>query len=396
MNMEEAKKLLEERKEIVTDVIRQRKRPKRIPLLSQVRAWNVLDAGFGLIEGLSSYDNLFKAACHMQETYDFDVHIYPGTRFPYKVYEALGSSPYLFDDENSKIEYLDREYMSRDDYPVLFEKGVVRFLFENVFPKRFDSFQNMTPDEAVDHIAKAFEENLAFNKLVGDINKYFAEEYGVPTFTSGVNFMPNLDNMFMGLRGMKGIACDIRKNPDQLEKACNEIDFGHTRRQVETLSTYKPKEYEINSMYMPLVANTMLNPKQFERFVWPTLKAHFDAIEKSDGTGCIFTEGKMEHLVDYFRDIPANRFVLVTEQDDIRVLRDKLPNLSFAGGIDTYLLGHGTKQQCIDMAKKMVDEIGYDGRLIACTDKMLAYKGDAKQENLKAVNDFIREYSSSK
>lgn len=396
MNKEESKKRLEERKEIVIDVIRQRKRPKRIPLLSQVRAWNILDAGFGLIEGLSNYDNVFKAACHMQETYDFDIHIYPGTRFPYKVYEALGSSPYLFDDEKSSIEYLDREYMSREDYPVLFQKGVVKFLFEDVFPKRFDSLQNMSPDEAVDHIVKAFEENMAFNKLVSNINTHFAEMYGVPTFTSGVNFMTNLDNMFMGLRGMRGIATDIRRNPDDLEKACQEIDFGHTEMQIEKLSSFKPNEYEINSMYTPLVANTMLNPKQFERFIWPTLKAHFDAIEKSDGIGCIFTEGKMAHLVDYFREIPANRFVLVTEQDDIKELRDKLPNLSFAGGINTYLLKHGTKQQCIDMAKKMVDEIGYDGRLIACTDKMLAYKDDAKQENLKAVNAFIKEYSSSK
>ncbi len=396
MNKDEARKLLDERKEIVIDVIRQRKRPKRIPLLSQVRAWNVLDAGYGLIEGLSDYDKLFKAACHMQETYNFDIHIYAGTRFPYKVYEALGSSPYLFDDENSRVEYLDRQYMSREDYPILFEKGVIKFLFENVFPKRFDSLQSLSPDEAVERIVNAFEEHTKFGKFVGGLNEYFAENYGVPTFSSGVTFLPNIDNMFMGLRGMKGIASDIRRNPEDLQRACEEIDFGHTKAQTDFVSKFKPKYYEINSMYTTLVTNTMLNPKQFEKFVWPTLKAYFDATVESDTTGYIFTEGKMSHLMDFFRDIPEKRFVLVTEQDKISDLRDKLPNLSFAGGINTYLLGHASKDACIDMAKKMVDEIGFDGRLIACTDKMLAYKNDAKRENLQAVNEFITEYSANR
>ncbi len=393
MSNNQAKGKLQERKEILTDVIRQRKRPKRIPLLSQVRAWPILDAGYSLIEGLSDSDKLIKSTIRMQELYNFDAHIFPGTRFPYKVYEALGSSPYLFDDANSRIEYIDTAYMGAEDYPKLFEKGVIKFLYEDIFSKRFKSLEEKTPDEVVEHIAKAVKEDMEFGKFCNDINLYLVENYGVPIFSSGVTIMLPIEIMFASYRGIKGLITDLRRNTDNLDKACEMLNIGNEAG-VKKLSTYKPKDFELNSLYTTILSNTILNPKQFEKYSWPTWKAFFAALEETDGIGYIFTEGKMSHLMDFFREIPEKRIVLVTEQDDIRDLRDKLPNLSFAGGIVSYTLGHGTKQQCIDMAKKMVDEIGFDGRLIATTDKMLAFKNDAKGENLAAVNEFITQYSA--
>ena len=66
--------------------------------------------------------------------------------------------------------------------------------------------------------------------------------------------------------------------------------------------------------------------------------------------------------------------------------------MTFLGGVPTFYLGNKTKQECIDKAKEIIDEVGYDGKLIFCSDKMLGFANDAKGENLRAVNDFVREY----
>ena len=51
-----------------------------------------------------------------------------------------------------------------------------------------------------------------------------------------------------------------------------------------------------------------------------------------------------------------------------------------------------SKQECVDRAKQLIDEVGYDRKLIFSTDKMLSHKEDALGENLEAVNEFVLDY----
>ena len=46
----------------------------------------------------------------------------------------------------------------------------------------------------------------------------------------------------------------------------------------------------------------------------------------------------------------------------------------------------------VDYARKLIDELAYDGGYIFSTVKMLSFPQDAKRENLKAVCDFVYEY----
>ena len=79
------------------------------------------------------------------------------------------------------------------------------------------------------------------------------------------------------------------------------------------------------------------------------------------------------------------------EEDDIFELRRTLPNIALAGGMTTELLGGGTKAECLDYAKKLVDELGRDGGFVMGQKKMISYRNDAKSENVLAVQEFCRE-----
>jgi hypothetical protein len=65
------------------------------------------------------------------------------------------------------------------------------------------------------------------------------------------------------------------------------------------------------------------------------------------------------------------------------------------GGMANSMLGRGTKQQCLDRAKHLIDELGADGGYIMSQDLIGSYRSDAKRENLEAVCNFVREYRPS-
>ena len=83
---------------------------------------------------------------------------------------------------------------------------------------------------------------------------------------------------------------------------------------------------------------------------------------------------------------------MMVEQDDPFEIRRKYPNISLYGGLEVNVMRNGTKQQCIDMAKKAIDELGCDGGLILAPTKMLAYPNDMNGENLRAVCEFVQDY----
>ena len=56
------------------------------------------------------------------------------------------------------------------------------------------------------------------------------------------------------------------------------------------------------------------------------------------------------------------------------------------------ILGSAIPEKCVDYAKGLIDDIGFDGKYIFCTNKFPTYKNDCNRENLTAVLDFIRDY----
>ena len=105
----------------------------------------------------------------------------------------------------------------------------------------------------------------------------------------------------------------------------------------------------------------------------------------------LFAEASILHFAEYFEEVPKGVLMIHLEQDDIFEFRKRLPNIAVAGGMPAVLLGHGTKEECVDYAKKLIDELG-DG-FVLCQNKMIAYRSDCTRENLMAVCDFARNYT---
>ena len=105
----------------------------------------------------------------------------------------------------------------------------------------------------------------------------------------------------------------------------------------------------------------------------------------------LFCEAAILPYAEYFEDIPKGVLMMHLEQDDIFEFLKRLPKVAVAVGMPTELLGRGTKEQCVDYAKKLIDELG-DG-FVLCQNKMISYRNDCTRENMLAVCEFARNYS---
>ena len=123
------------------------------------------------------------------------------------------------------------------------------------------------------------------------------------------------------------------------------------------------------------------------------LKEIFDFVEKYDKIVHIFNECENSRLYDIYKQAPKGHVVVHFENDDLFKAKKEIGDtVCLCGGMPTDLLARGTKKECIDYAKRLIDELASDGGFIFSQDKMISYPNDCSAENLIAVNEFVREY----
>lgn len=379
--------LLKERKKLVVDTIC-RNNPSRVPLLSNAWSWKICDAGYKLRDAMTDYDKLYHAACRHHEIYECDIYMDLCTRNPVRYSDVFGKGPYIFDDEKNILSIQDTVLMDESEYPELIEKGLQRFYFEKVVPRRY----GITSKEAYYGKWKdAAKEYVQLGNFVQRVNSTFEKEYGVPEFCPFEPMLP-VEVLYNVLRGMKGSSMDQRRHKKEMSRAVEVIDEYYFPMFQKVLANYQDKD----SVYFPIrcttLAHNMMNIKQFEELTWPYIKRFSDIVVQYHMQSCLFTEGSIKHLLPYFQQLPAGYFTLIIEQDDPVEMKKALPNMTIAGGYPSTLLATATPQECIDAAKRLIDEMAYDRNYIFSCDKMLSYPTDCKAENLKAVCDFVREY----
>ena len=136
-----------------------------------------------------------------------------------------------------------------------------------------------------------------------------------------------------------------------------------------------------------------LNRRQFERWLWPDLRAQLDLLNEKDMTVRLFMEGSSKPFWDHFADYKKGVITMHPEADDPFEMRKALPNCAILGGMPVELLGRGTPEECVARAKALVDGLGgLEGGLVLSQDKMGTFKTDADPANLKAVSEFIVNY----
>lgn len=366
------------------------RKPDRIPHLSFAVTWKVLDAGYTLNEGLRNYDIMTKCIRQHQEKYNFDAIFELGVRNIVRLVDHLGGGTYIVSDE--AIEYRDNALVELEELDA-FIADPTKFIWEEGMKKKYPKWADGSITVA--DIQQCLNEQFAFLKYYQGIQKILPKEYGLPTFTAqSVPCYPGIDFLFNSILGIKNLSVAMRRTPEKVDAAVAAANTLFQEPGIAALKKRKgPSSKACFDYDIALLVHTILNAKQFDRWLWKDLKDQLDLLEEKNMTLRLFMEGSSKPFWDHFADYKKGIITMHPEADDLFEMRRALPNCAILGGMPVELLGRGTPEQCVEKVKSTIDGLGgLDGGYILCQDKMITFRQDADPQNLKAVSDFVVNY----
>ncbi|AOY74771.1 uroporphyrinogen decarboxylase family protein [Clostridium formicaceticum] len=188
------------------------------------------------------------------------------------------------------------------------------------------------------------------------------------------------------LRGFKGITGDLRRCSDKVLAAVEAV----TPLMIKAgVSPKGPSKY--GNTFIPLHMAPYIRPKDFEKFYWPSFKKLVDELTAMGYPCMLFVEHDWMRYIDYLYELPENTRMWF-EYGDPQLVKDKLGKKHIISGFyPITLLKTGTKQQCIDKAKELVDILAPGGKYNFGFDKGIITADSVNAENLQAVLQYVGE-----
>ncbi len=366
------------------------KKPARVPHLGNVVTWKVFDAGHTLDEAMTDFDVMKECVVHFLDNYPVDALIDFGIRNQFNVTEAFGAGYYYYDKEVVGVR--DHHHCTLDTLDAYLDNRE-KFLWETALPEKYPDFA----EKPLPVWQRTFDEYLRYVKFILTMGSLAGKTYGLPgmaptnPMSGAVSF--GIEELLANLLGMKELSMAMRRDPEKIQAFVDRYDETHITPYIEKIRAGKgPNTKYCYDASIMMLAQNLLNPRQFERYYWPHLSALLTAFAEKKMNVRVFTEGSILKYCDYFKDIPKGTVTFHLENDDPFEVRKRLPNVAIMGGMTSALLARGTPEQCVDYARRLICELGADGGFILSEDKMLSYRNDARSENLKAVCEFAASY----
>jgi len=397
----------------IKDAVQLKKTPDRVPVTLLPSMFPFIDAGMTIQEAMYDYDKTVAAFKKFILEFKPDMHIGAAAPGPGKFYEILDYKLYSWPGHGVAPEHSyqcnEGEYMKAEEYDLLITDP--SFYFRNFYlPRVFgalEGFKMLPPLTSIlemygvafnfipyalppvqatyKALFEAGAEALKWAMAMGGSNGELAS-LGFPNILGGFTKAP-FDVIGDTLRGTRGIMIDMYRQPDKLIKtmeALTPIMIGMGLGAAQ--QTGNPQ------IFMPLHkgADGFLSDEQFKKFYWPTLKQVMVGLIEG---GCIpfpALEGHWGSRLKVIRDIPKGKTMWMVDQTVMAKVKETLgKNDCLIGNVSSSMLNLGTPQQVKDYCKKLIDTVGKGGGFIMSNG---AFFDEAKQENVKAMVDFTKEY----
>lgn len=378
--MTDLKALSAERDQLFKDVI-DGKIPQRVPVETFfTNEFAVQYAGMDLMETqweTHRYEQAFNRVCQ-----DFYSDSYPifTLRFA-PVYQLLGARNWKMG-SNGFLQHPEVEGMTVEEYED-FIASPYDTLVETVLPRLYPELM-AEPSKRAMTLSKAFKAWFDERKNLARISSQLTVKYGYTTFPliGGFNSAP-MDFVADQLRGFKGISIDIRRMPEKVAAAAESALPLMVRMGMPKFpSKYSPT-------LMPLHMPPFMRETDFEKLYWPTFKKLVETLNEAGQACLIFAEQDWTRYVDYLNELPETTQILV-ESGDPKIFKEKVGKKHVLMGFyPTMLIKTGTKLQCIDKVKELLDILAPGGKYIFSFDKILLTADSINIKNMQAVLEYV-------
>ncbi|MCL1913427.1 MAG: hypothetical protein FWG10_06055 [Eubacteriaceae bacterium] len=388
---EKGLELFEERLTLIDNAIKF-KENSRVPIYGLVSNWMLYYLGMSAKEALANPDAEREGYNKAVGEFKFDALLSSLIQLPSVAAKVLGGGS-ITDNESDvlQIRTSDSELMGPDEYDELIADPV-GFMRDKIMPRRHEFLKSGDIEAQYATLKEFYDLGAVRGMQMGKNEQYLKEELGVPVPAAGGGFMPT-DIILDYLRDFSGIMVDIRRQP---EKVC-EASLAMLEPMIKSVDAANPVPRRDKLIAIFTHIPGYISPKAFEIVYWPQFKKYLEHFSSKGHRWMILYEKNWEHLYDFLLDSPKKSILGFFEEDDIFKGKKVLEgSIAFAGGIRTNDLYYKSKQENIDIVKRVIDECAPGGGLVLAPDKVMHTNADGKTENLQAVIDFAQEYGKYK
>ena len=371
--------------------------PDQIPIRPFVAEFTGVYAGYTCQELVHDYELAFAAARKCAADFDWDAvvanMVYNWTGLTQAIGLKYYGIPGIHIPAQTGFQYREPSeqdsFMRADEYDQLIDDPT-GFLLNVWLPRASASVRR--PGEPITE-----EHNFSFLKGGMAMLKYFSAfgpqaarlraESGTVSAISGILKAP-MDIIADKLRGYLGLVEDLFERRDKVMAACEAL-MPHLLQVAKSGADQNrlvPVGYWMHRGGVPFVS-----PEIFKNVYWATVKPIVEELWADGHQTLFYAEGKWDHHLESFAELPAGSIVYHVDQGDIfkahRVLGEKF---CLSGGIPNTLLSQSTPDQVRRRCKEVIDGVASSGGYIM--DASAIVQNDALVANVRALTDFTREY----
>jgi hypothetical protein len=361
--------------------------PDRVPVHitgGDIIAYN---AGLTLHEMLYNPDKIKGAFVKFINDYDQDTAD-PPFYFSGKAYEILDNQVtrwpgYGLPTTQSMHQFVEKEYMKADEYDI-FLKDQFDFGLRYFTPRTwgafaplanvpsFSSYQglpqrlmSMCLDPAFQELFKkiwqASQENAKYMQVGAECNR-IARESGFPPLMGGGAMAP-FDNVADMLRGTRGAAMDMYRQPEKLLETLDVI----AQRTIDGLHGMMERA-QSPFVFIPMHKgdDSFMSIKQFEKFYWPTFRKVLIGIINEGCVPMMVIDGSYnETRLKIISDLPRAGAVWTMEKTDMFKAKEILGNSAcIAGNVTAAMLYTKQPGEIKEYCRKLIEVCGKGGGYI--------------------------------
>jgi uroporphyrinogen-III decarboxylase len=372
-------------------------KPDMIPIRPFVAEITGVHAGYTCQELAHDYQRAFAAARKCAADFDWDavvsnmVYVWTGLT------QAIGLKYYgvpgLDVPANMGFQYREpsqnNAFMQPDEYDQLIEDPT-GFLLNVWLPRVAAPVRRAGEPVTAEHNLSFLKGGMAmmqYFSAFGEQNARLRRESGTVSAISGI-FKAPMDIIADKLRGYLGLVEDLFERREKVVAACEAL-MPHLCHVA--MSTADPQKLVPIGYWMHRGGVPFVSPEIFQNIYWATTKPIIEELWAAGHQTLFYAEGKWDHHLQSFAELPAQSIVYHVDQGDIekthRVLHDKF---CISGGVPNVLLARGKPAEVRQFCKKIIDGIARDGGYIM--DASAIVQNDAQMENLRAMTEATREY----
>ena len=305
------------------------------------------------------------------------------------LFDALGVVNYKLPGRDlsvdTQFQFVEKEYMLADEYEA-FIANPTEFIVTKAWP-RF--MRPLAQPGSVEYATALFKAGLCqatFGAHMMRRTQTLANECGMPQPMSGF-FLAPFDALSDTLRDLKGIMRDMRRQPDNVIKACDVL-----ADEMANLALNTADQTRGIPVFCPTHKAMFLNPKEFDTFYWPSLKKVLDILIAAGHRVRLLLEGNWGPHIHHFLELPRASLVLdIDGQGDIYQASEVVGHHHcLAGGLNDPILILGTVDQVREKVKNLCETVGRKPGYIVNGACNIPY--DTKPENYRAVCEAVEEF----